>query len=236
MLIDPFFIGLTKTTTPSLPVGTEGTTRGVIQLFDQNGKYSNILPSDNATNINYYLPKDKDNNSVLLVESDADEAETGIWNLVRQPYWHTSGSSSGTTRTVNADGSITFTGTATANYFFNIKRYEQNWTLPKGTYRLTCCPSGGSASTYYSRIQAYINGSLVTLATDVGNGVEFTLTETTILHLTACVVSGYAISDSLVFRPNIIPIKFPACDKTNAGVYSLQATVDANGNVTYSWV
>lgn len=51
-------------------VGTVGNTRGVIQIFDQNGNYTNIFASDNESSGNIYLPKDKPNNSVLAITDD----------------------------------------------------------------------------------------------------------------------------------------------------------------------
>jgi len=156
---------------------------------------TNVELTDNVDDLNTNTP------------INLDKAETNTWNLIRQPYWHTSGSSGGTTRTINADGSITITGTATATYYFNIKRYEQNWTLPKGRYRITGCPKGGSDSSYRLRVQAYINNALVQITYDYGEGADFTLSDTTILHVTADVFNGYAISGSLVFRPNIVPFE-----------------------------
>ena len=137
--------------------------------------------------------------------TDVDKAELNTWNLLRQPYFHGSGTSSGTTRTVNADGSVTFTGTATANFNFNFKRYTQEWKLPKGKYRIIGCPVGGSDTTYFLRVQKYTT-SLATLATDYGYGAEFTLTEETTMHIVASIISGYAIQDSLTFTPYLIPV------------------------------
>lgn len=136
--------------------------------------------------------------------TDVDKAELNTWNLLRQPYFHSSGSSSGTTRTVNADGSVTFTGTASATYNFNLKRYTQEWKLPQGTYRIKGCPSGGSSTTYYMRVAVY-NTSLTNLVDDYGDGAIFTLTEESIMQINACVYNGYAIQGSLTFKPFIVP-------------------------------
>lgn len=49
-------------------VGVLGNTRGVIQIYDRNGNYTNIFASDNTSSGNIYLPNDKPTNSVLAVE------------------------------------------------------------------------------------------------------------------------------------------------------------------------
>lgn len=153
--------------------------------------------------------------------TDVDKAELNTWNLLRQPYYHKSGTSSGTTRTVNADGSVTFTGTATENFNFNFKRYTQEWKLPKGKYRIIGCPVGGSDTTYFLRVQKYTT-SLATLATDYGYGAEFTLTEETTMHIVASIISGYAIQDSLTFTPYLIPVdKMAWNDYAEYGVKNL---------------
>ena len=136
--------------------------------------------------------------------TDVDKAELNTWNLLRQPYFHGSGTSSGTTRTVNADGSVTFTGTATASFYFNFKRYTQEWKLPKGTYRVSGCPSGGSSSSYFLRVSRYTT-SAITLVDEYGDGAEFTLTEESVMQINGAIINGYAIQGSLTFKPFIVP-------------------------------
>lgn len=212
--------------------------KGIIRITDKNYvcdasdvAFDNTETSFTNANVEGVL-KEIDKNTPSYI----DKVEEGIWNLLRLPYYHSSGTSAGTTRTVNADGSITVTGTASQTYNFNVKRYTQNWVLPKGTYRISGCPSGGSSSSYYMRVQKYENGNLTTLVDDYGDGAEFTLTGDTIMQINAGIYNGYAIQDSITFRPTITRVKFPACDKTTSGIYTLQATVDANGNISYEWV
>lgn len=56
-------------------VGVTGNTRGAIQLYDQNGKFTNLFPSDNANNLSYFLPNDKPNNSVLATTDEAEKVK-----------------------------------------------------------------------------------------------------------------------------------------------------------------
>ena len=51
-------------------LGVLGNTRGVIQIFDQNGNYTNIFASNNANSGNIFLPKDKPTNSELAITDD----------------------------------------------------------------------------------------------------------------------------------------------------------------------
>lgn len=220
-------------------VGTTGNTRGVLQLYDQNGKLTNLFPSDNASNLSYFLPKDKGNESVLAVESDLDEAETNTWNLARQPYGHSSGRTTyNVIFTVNSSGQVIANGLSTGTASFSIKLVSQNWNLPVGkAYRLTGCPSGGSNSTYRINIGFRdSNNSDIVVYREFGDGLDFIVpTNAVITYIQLNVINGYR-AENLTFTPKIVPIDFPACDKTNAGTYTLQATVDANGKVTYSWV
>lgn len=218
-------------------VGTTGNTRGVLQLYDQNGKLTNLFPSDNASNLSYFLPKDKGNESVLVVENDVDKAETGTWNLVHEPFYDHDRTANQLTFTVNQNGSVTVNGTASASTNYRFKATASNWTLPKGRYRLTGCPSGGSNQTYRLRANRLVSGSSVTYGDDYGNGTEFVVTDdtanTAIFYVLA---SGSSYNNFVLPMPKLIPLNVPSCDKTNAGTYTLQATVDASGNVTYSWV
>lgn len=220
-------------------VGTTGNTRGVLQLYDQNGKLTNLFPSDNASNLSYFLPKDKGNESVLVVETDLDEVECNVWNLLREPYGHSSGRTQyNVTFTVNSSGQIIANGLSTGTASFSIKLVSQNWNLPVGkAYRLTGCPSGGSNSTYRINIGFRdSNNSDIAVYREFGNGLDFIVPSNAVLtYVQINVLSGYQATN-LTFTPKIVPIDFPACDKTNAGTYTLKATVDANGNVTYSWV
>ena len=93
----------------------------------------------------------------------------------------------GITFTVNDDGSVTANGTATADASLLLS----NVVYPKGTYKKSGCPSGGSYSTYF------MGG---TTGNDLGDGVTFTADGTTSYKLYCNVVSGATVSN-LTFKP-----------------------------------
>lgn len=96
----------------------------------------------------------------------------------------------GITFTVNSDGSVTATGTATANADYTVSNLTGYPT--SGQYILSGCPEGGGANTY--RIQIY------QVAADYGSAVEFTSQNR--LNVYIRISSGQTV-DNLVFRPMI---------------------------------
>ena len=74
----------------------------------------------------------------------------------------------------NADGSVTVTGTASANTNIWINTSAK---YPKGTYTFSGCPAGGSASTYRMVCNYRKNGVDSTWLIEYGNGVTAELTE-----------------------------------------------------------
>lgn len=184
---------------------------------------------------------DLTNNKVSLEQGDKIEA--GVWNVLRQPYSHGNQRLNGVNFTVNADGSVTADGTAGStggNVNFNLKRYNvSNYHLPKGTYFLSGCPSGGQLSTYRMRVGVSPDTSTspsYPYPDDFGNGAFFTIADESVyLQINIVIIAGVTVNN-LTFYPRIVPVKIPPCDKTTAGTYTLQCVVDANGNQTYSWV
>ena len=96
----------------------------------------------------------------------------------------------GITFTVNADGSVTVNGTATA---------QTNLVWPTfsldGEYILSGCPSGGGASKYY--LAARIRTSWPAGARDVGSGVTIS---GNITDIAITIVSGQTLSNA-IFKP-----------------------------------
>lgn len=94
--------------------------------------------------------------------------ENGAKNLAVYPYKESSRVDSGVTITDNGDGSLTFSGTANDDIYFNWD--SANINLRKGKYILTGCPQGGAdrvfALAFYDGNDYYV---------DTGSGVEFTL-------------------------------------------------------------
>ena len=111
-------------------------------------------------------------------------------NLVPWPYYGAiiSGdtyTSNGITWTVNLDGSITATGTATANSYFQLamenhpERVNGEYCLPTGTYTLSGCPSEGSSTTCRLNIAVYTTPNTSEGSnsyTEYGDGITFTPT------------------------------------------------------------
>lgn len=114
----------------------------------------------------------------------------GSKNLLKNTA--TSSEVNGVTFAVNADGSITATGTATANADFTISNLTGYPT--SGQYILSGCPEGGGASTY--RIQIY------QVAADYGEGVEFASQNR--LNVYIRISAGQTV-DNLTFYPIIRP-------------------------------
>lgn len=101
-------------------------------------------------------------------------------NLLPYPYYNQSEIDNGITFTVNNDGSISVSGTATAAAYFTYLSYTQNIPLvaPNDTITLSGCPTGGSRSTYYQflRFENESGSNLYGTVYDVGDGVQATPT------------------------------------------------------------
>ena len=74
---------------------------------------------------------------------------TGVKNFIPYPYWYTTNETNGITFTDNGDGTVEVSGTASDLAQFTIVPRTANAGLkiPKGTYILSGCPSGGYQST-----------------------------------------------------------------------------------------
>ena len=108
---------------------------------------------------------------------------------------YTSGSS---VFTFNDDGTITFTGTAGTGYSITFPSF----TLPKGNYILSGCPSDGSVNKWYMQSYGNVDYTSGSAILDTGNGFTFTLTATNTLSFAIFVKNGYDGS-TLTFKPMI---------------------------------
>ena len=112
------------------------------------------------------------------------------------PVAWTTETKNGVTATANADGTVSLTGTATANATF----YVETTYTPSEDMRMTGCPSGGSSSTYVlwarTSANAYIN--------DYGNGVTIP-SGTSVTRFAIVVINGQTVNN-LVFKPMICPV------------------------------
>ena len=98
-------------------------------------------------------------------------------NKLSYPMYFTSDTRNGCTATVAADGTVTFSGTPSADTTWNLKlRTETSGNgslfLPEGEYILSGCPTGGSATTY--QISAISNLG-TSLGVDRGSGATITI-------------------------------------------------------------
>lgn len=100
----------------------------------------------------------------------------GAKNLLKYPYYRNSQVISGITWTVNSDGTVTATGTATANSDFSLHTREfgelNDLILPNGTYILS--DGGVGNSNIRCRLAITKNGSYMQLATTENGEMSFT--------------------------------------------------------------
>lgn len=114
-----------------------------------------------------------------------------------------SGSSNAINYTVNSDLSVTLgAGTASPGNAY-LSDWDNRFTLPVGTYKLSGCPSGGSTSTYMIMLQDTTASPNVNYY-DTGDGVEFEVTDST--HLWCMYIGRVIVGTnipSLTFYPMI---------------------------------
>lgn len=101
----------------------------------------------------------------------------------------------GVTFTVNPDGSVTASGTASADTSFTFSNSGNS--IAAGSYMFSGCPSGGSTSTY--RMTANVGGVWFT---DTGSGNSRTVSSGTIGVASIVIASGYTCNN-LTFYPQL---------------------------------
>ena len=104
----------------------------------------------------------------------------------------TSDTTNQVTFTVNADGTISLSGTANA---LTVRQINQSVTLPAGTYIVSGCPSGGGNSSYSLRV-----GNVI--VDETGNGASFTLNAETTTSVSLIIRNGVNVTGK-VFKPMI---------------------------------
>lgn len=140
----------------------------------------------------------------IIVEKDLSAVSVLEYgkNLVPYPFNETTKTVNGITFVDNRDGTVTATGTATADtgmYLFSTSYNPIK--LSKGIYVLSGCPTGGSASTY----SISVGTSTSTVAMDYGNNPVFTISEelsNTGVGVSLKIASGTTVN-GLVFKPQI---------------------------------
>ena len=119
----------------------------------------------------------------------------GAKNLIQVSA--TSSTTSGIVYTVS-NGIITLeSGTAANNP--SLIGVASTITIPKGTYVLSGCPSGGGDSSY--RLDMRIQGTSTVLVVDKGETDEVTLTSDTVCSFFIRLIGNYQVSTPLTFKP-----------------------------------
>ena len=135
---------------------------------------------------------------------DSVEVLTNVYgskNLVTFPYEDgTSKAFRGVTYTVASDGSVSTANTATSDGWFICTSSPD---LKPGTYKLSGCPSGGSASSYFLRVSITRYGGASDSAYDTGNGATFTLNDGDAVNTIYIGATNGTNMSGLVFYPMV---------------------------------
>ena len=118
-------------------------------------------------------------------------------NLIPYPYAESSKTSNGITWTVNADGTVTVNGTATANSYIELR--PRTKVLKAGQYFLSGCPDGGSYSTYNVYLNKTSGGFY---KADTGNGISINMEEDAQTIIAISVTKDTTVSN-LIFKPQL---------------------------------
>jgi hypothetical protein len=122
-------------------------------------------------------------------------------NVLKYPYSDGNKTHNGVTYTANADGTVTATGTATADSFYFFHTIDNPTKLSAGTYTFSGCPSGGGVDGYSIRGQNITSGAY--FQADVGEGQTIVLTEPLAdIRLYITIGAGVTV-DGLTFTPMI---------------------------------
>jgi hypothetical protein len=123
-------------------------------------------------------------------------AKLGSKNLIPYPYTDTTKTLNGITFTVNSDGSVTVSGTATAQAYFKL---QQSFSLKEGQYFFSGCPKGGAGTTY----SLYLSTSdYAFYKADIGNGISINAENDKTVLITINIANGTTV-DNLVFKPQL---------------------------------
>lgn len=143
--------------------------------------------------------------SITLTESSGGDPNVIKWSdaetSVKKNWLNLSSATqtvNGVTFTVNADGTITVNGTASA--ITQISVNDTNRFTNLGSYILSGCPSGGGNTTFDLRTDSNVDESSDKI--DTGNGIAFSKSTNSGTRIIITIRSGY-VANNLVFRPMI---------------------------------
>lgn len=251
-------------TSGSTPTAKQKATKGFKMTMDKAGTLNALL--DGTSNADWFIGKNglvvgntssnyvqltldsNVNNSVFLTTPSSNgklsitndlssyNYDVGTCNLIRYPSQHTSKSQNGLIFLDNGDGSVTVTGTATANttYYFAV-RGNNIWQiiLTAGSYKLIGCPSGGSSSTYSIYCNTYINGTTTSSSgiRDTGDGATVTYSSAVSMGCYIDIKKDTSFpTNGVVFRPQLIPLSIINLGSYNTG--SLYAQTNRQLTIT----
>lgn len=194
-----------------IPEGTSGNVNGILRLYGRGEYYAQFYDQHSyLTNNRNYLFRDI--NGMMCLFSDVTDYGVKsnlnvIDNLIYPIYYHSNGTYGNLSYSTNFEtGEYTVKGSDTSNRALNLKRYTQGFYLPSGRYKLSGCPSGGSSSKYSLRIYKSTEGGSTTgIGSDYGSGLEFTLTERTLMQIVFYVNANQSVD--FTFRPKLERLK-----------------------------
>ena len=117
----------------------------------------------------------------------------------------------GITFTNNGDGTVTVSGTASANVGLSIGGNVSTGSLKNKSFILTGCPKGGSSNTYYIGVA----NTSDTFKWDKGDGYYSANGYEYGYELSIYIMSGAVIDNPIIFKPNLFVINtsdFPSLD------------------------
>lgn len=205
---------------------------GVINIDNTNGEYKGIYAvtvwsgnNQTVSNLTFkpmlrlvadtdstYQPYAKTNKQLTDGKAELESVrdyvnEFGAKNLIPYPFYETTKTQNGITFTDNGDGTITVSGTASADATFDIRNI---WSasdivelLPNTIYAFSGCPVGGSSSTYLIQfVNEESNLSNKSWLDDIGAGGILTTTDVKrFVGSRILIKSGTAFSTPVTFKP-----------------------------------
>ena len=146
------------------------------------------------------LKKNASGSAILIDDVSPVTHEMGVKirskNLIPYPYTDTTKTISGVTFTVNSDGSVTASGTATAQSYFKL---QQSFSLKKRQYFFSGCPTGGAGSTY----SLYLSNTDYTFyKADIGNGISINSEDDKTVSIVINITKDTTV-ENLVFKPQL---------------------------------
>lgn len=127
-------------------------------------------------------------------------------NLIPYPYSDANKTQNGITWTVNSDGSVTVSGTATSKTKFMLAvREDESLKVPYGTYTLSGCPQGGGKDTFCLRLdKGTVSEFVGNVCIDYGNGATniVSLASDENIQVEITIYQGATV-DNITFKPQL---------------------------------